>query len=437
MFKNIYSLPFMLVIVILLSLPAFAADIAIEEDLDDIDPEVDEEIIQEGEEVDVPEKNEGLLLAQQDEEEGDNEVEYDLEEMDEENTEGTKHDPRVRIGDITRISGERNNQLTGFGLVTGLADTGDSGQNEETLQTRVNVLKQFGIKVSEEELNDSNTAAVMVTATLPPYVNPGDEIDVTVSSWGDAESLQGGTLLQTPLVGADNNVYAVAQGAISIGGFDVQGRRGNQERQNHPTVGTMPRGAIVEDSLDQEIPEDEFSIYLDNGNFDTASQIVQTINEAYDRDDLARAVTPSEVVVTVPEEVSSSMEFIAQVNNLEVRPDVPARVVINEREGTIAMTHNVRISTVSVQKGDLSITITSQMNVDQPPPFSEGETVEGEQEEITVDEEESAMQMIEQQPTIEDLVVALNKIGATPRDMISIIKEIDSAGALHAELELE
>lgn len=434
------SIIILLIIVFCFSFPVLAEEIQIEDNPENINPEIDDEIYNEAEEITIEEdmefedtdleETEETFVQQEQQLENDNQVEYDLN-----NPEEPQHDPRVRIGDITRIEGERSNQLMGFGLVTGLAGTGDSGQNEETLQARTNVLQEFGINVSADDLSSSNTAAVIVTADFPPYVNPGDEIDVTVSAWGDADNLQGGTLLQTPLVGADNQVYAVAQGALSIGGFTVRGRRGAQVRENHPTVGTIPGGALVERGLNTQIPENEFSIYLDNPGFETASRIVESINEAYGSQ-IAQAISPSEIRVMVPEETAGTVDFVAEINNLEVIPDVPARVVINEREGTVAMTHNVRLSTISIQKGDLTMTISPRTEVEHPPPFTPGETVVIEGEEIEIVEDEVPLQVVQQQPTIEDLVMALNQIGATPRDMISIIKEINAAGALHAELEL-
>lgn len=349
-------------------------------------------------------------------------------------------DPVVEIGDITRIEGIRENQLLGNGIVIGLAGTGDSNRSQVTVQMVANMLKNFGLTISPDQIQSRNIAAVIVTAKLPPFVHSGDYIDVTINSMGDARSLQGGTLLMTPLKAANGKVFAVAQGPISIGGFNSQ-QGGNQVRKNHPTVGRIPNGAIVERELDFSSSLQNLTLLLDQPNFETASHITQAINDhfkyLYPVEPIAEAVDAGRVRLNVPEDYQNNLvKFIALINNFEVRSSTEAKVVINERTGTIVMGHNVHISTVAVAHGSLTVKITTSEKVSQPPSFSEGETVVTEEQEITVSESEGAMMVVKNESTIGDLVRALNTIGATPRDVIAIIQQIKSAGALHAKLEL-
>ncbi len=349
-------------------------------------------------------------------------------------------DPVVAIGDITRIEGIRDNQLMGYGIVIGLAGSGDSTRSQATIQSVANMLDNYGINVLPEQIQSRNLAAVIVTADLPPFVHSGDRIDVTVSSLGDARSLQGGTLLMTPLSAANGAVYAVAQGPLSIGGYNSQ-QGGSQVRQNHPTAGRIPGGALVERELGMEINTDSLNYLLENPNFETASFIAQAINNSFEylpgNESIARAVDAGKVTVSVPDSFRDRVvDFIARINNFEVRSSMRARIVINERTGTVVMGHNARISTVSVAHGNLTVRVTTQQDVSQPEPFSEGETVTTTTTEIEVEEDESHMLVVPSQGTIDDLVTALNAIGATPRDMIAIIQQIKAAGALHAELEL-
>ncbi|ACL70404.1 flagellar basal body P-ring protein FlgI [Halothermothrix orenii] len=352
----------------------------------------------------------------------------------------TTQDPLVSIGDITRIEGVRYNQLSGFGLVFGLAGTGDSSRFQPTIQSNANLLKHFGINVTPDQVRARNVAAVVVTAKLPPFAQPGDTIDITVSSIGDARSLQGGTLFMTPLKAPNGDVYAVAQGPLSIGGFNVR-QGGNQVRQNHPTVARIPNGAIVERSVDMELNNEELTFILEQNNFETANFVAMAINQQFQFipgvDKLARAINAREIEVTVPDEYRNNVvDFIAKINNLQVRAGTEARIIINERTGTVVFTHNVRISTVSVSHGNLTVTITSRENVSQPEPFTDGETEVTTETEIQVEEEEQHMMVIPRNARISDLVAALNAIGASPRDIIGIIQAIKRAGALHARVEL-
>jgi len=345
-------------------------------------------------------------------------------------------DPIVKIGNITRIRGIRDNQLVGYGIVVGLAGTGDSNRSQATVQSVANMMGSFSIDVTADQIRSQNLAAVMLTANLPPFVHTGDRIDVTVSSMGDADSLQGGTLIMSPLRAANNEVYAVAQGPISIGGFNAQGG-GSSVRQNHPTVGRMPNGALVEKELNFELDKEEINLLLQTPNFDTANNIAKAINEKLQYDNIAQAKDAGTVVIQVPDSYDDRVvDFVAQINKTEVRTSMEAKVVIDERTGTIVMSHNVRISTVAVAHGNISVTIKTSETVSQPPSFSEGETEVTTETEIEVQEEEGNIVVVSNENTINDLVTALNTIGATPRDIISILQKIKAAGALHGEIEL-
>lgn len=342
----------------------------------------------------------------------------------------------VEIGNITRIKGVRENQLIGYGIVVGLNGSGDSNRSQATVQSVANMLQNFGVNVDANQVSSGNIAAVMVTASLPPFVHSGDQIDISVSSLGDADSLQGGTLLLTPLQAPNGEVFASAQGPVSIGGYNVSGG-GNSQSQNHPTSGRIPGGALVEKEPGGRINSESLTYVLENPNYETASQIAARINSNVSTAN-AQAVDSSTVNISVPDDYSNRVvEFIAEINQLKVRPGVKARVVIDEKTGTVVFTHNVKISTVAVAHGNLSVKISTSTEVSQPPPFSGGETVETEETQIEVDEgDESNLVVVRQENAIEDLVTSLNAIGATPRDIISIIQKIKAAGALHAELEL-
>lgn len=352
----------------------------------------------------------------------------------------SSQDPVVKVGNITRIKGLRDNQLVGYGLVIGLAGTGDSRRSQATIQSISNMLSEFGINVGSDEVRSQNIAAVMVTADLPPFAHSGDRLDVTVSSVGDADSIQGGTLLMAPLKAGNNQVYAVAQGAISIGGYNVDSG-GNQVRQNHPTVGRIPNGALIEKELNTGVDKEHLTFLLEQPSFETAGFIAQAINDNYKvlpgGPKLAKARDASQITVDVPSEYKENVvKFISQINNLEVRSSMEAKVVIDEKTGTIVFSHNVRISTVAVAHGNLTVTITTEEEVSQPPSFSEGETKVTEETNIEVTEEEGNITVVESNNTIQNLVTALNSVGATPRDIISIIQKIKAAGALHAKLEI-
>mgnify|MGYP000376681340 CR=1 FL=1 len=344
--------------------------------------------------------------------------------------------PVVKVGNITRIQGVRDNQLIGYGIVMGLAGTGDSNRSQATIQSVANMMGEFSINVTPDQIRSQNLAAVMITATLPPFVHSGDRIDVTVSSMGDADSLQGGTLVMSPLKAANGEIYAVAQGPVSIGGFNVQSG-GSSARKNHPTVGRIPNGALVEKEINFELDKKHLNLLLQNPNFKTADNIAKALNSKLEHSNVAKAKDAGTVEINIPEGYEDSVvDFISKVNNTDVRTSMEAKVVIDEKTGTIVLSHNVRISTVAVAHGNISVTIKTTEDVSQPPSFSEGETEKTTETEIEVEEEEGNIVMIGSENTIEDLVTALNTIGATPRDIVSIIQKIKSAGALHAELVL-
>ncbi len=342
----------------------------------------------------------------------------------------------ARLKDIAHIYGVRNFQLVGYSLVVGLAGTGDGQQIIFTLQSIANMLERFGVKVDTRQLRTRNVAAVMVTAEIPPFAKTGTRIDVLVSSMGDAKSLEGGTLLMTPLRGPDGKVYAVAQGPISIGGFGGGGA-GARVRKNFLTVGRVINGATIE----REIPirfvqNNEISIVLDQPDFTTAADVAQRINENFNAS-IANAVDAETIKVKVPITYQQSLiDFIARVENTEVKTDTPAKIVVNERTGTVVIGENVQISTVAVAQGGLSIIIKEAPQVSQPLPFSTGETVVTPKTQVKIQEEKTPLYLVPKTATIRDLVKALNAIGATPRDLIAILQAIKAAGALNAELEV-
>lgn len=342
----------------------------------------------------------------------------------------------ARLKDIADVEGVRGNQLFGYGIVVGLNGTGDGNGVLYTQKALSNMLEQLGIRIDPGDIRAKNVASVMVTATLPPFIRPGSEIDVTLSSIGDAKSLAGGTLLLTPLRGADGNVYAVAQGAVSTGGFVIEGTGGDSAQKNHPTVSTIAGGAIVE----RAIPFDLFQsqrvrIVLREPDFTTMTRVVAEINQFFGRP-LAAAVDAASVEVPILGEFSRDpIGFVAQLEQLEVVQDVEARVVVNERTGTIVMGEHVRVSRVALAHGNLSIAIRGETQVSQPSPFAQqGATAIVNNSDVTVGEEVSALSIVGGQVTLGEVVAALNALGATPRDLVSIFTALKRAGALQAEL---
>ena len=338
------------------------------------------------------------------------------------------------ITDIASVEGEESNHLSSVALVVGLAGDGDGNLTYKT-QALDNLLQRYGINA--EQVSSKNIAVVMVTANIRPFLKPGTNIDVTVSSLGDAKSLNGGVLLETPLIGADGVVYATAQGPIAVGGFleGGGGSGGASVQKNHPTVGKIVNGAIVQREIPTEIIHNQsINLLLQNPDYTTAVRMADAINQKFKATSIA--LNPATVNVKIPEAFcGQEPNFIAILGAIDVVPNLPARVIINERTGTIVATSNVRISTVAISHGALTVTISNQENVSQPEPFSEtGQTVVTNSEQASVTEMQGGFSIVNNFPTIERLTTALNALGVTTREMMSILQSIKSAGALQAEL---
>ncbi|MCB0358668.1 MAG: flagellar basal body P-ring protein FlgI [Bdellovibrionales bacterium] len=341
----------------------------------------------------------------------------------------------ARLKDIADVEGVRGNQLVGYGLVVGLQGTGDRQGAAFTGQSAANMLERLGIRVDSSQVSKlANAAGVVVTAELPPFARPGTRLDVTISSLGDAATLQGGVLVMTPLKAADGKVYAVAQGPVSLGGFVISGGNDSAQR-NHPTVARIAKGALVERS----IPFDLFAngnvrVVLREPDFKTVTRVQDAINEHLGAA-RAAAIDSASVVVPLDAEPDQSPVFlIAELEDLEIQPDLPARVVVNERTGTIIMGKDVRVSTVALAHGNLNITIRSETQVSQPNALAEGATAVVQNQEVDVGEEGGKLRIVEGTVSLGQVVDALNSLGATPRDLIAIFQALDRAGALQAEL---
>jgi len=342
----------------------------------------------------------------------------------------------TRVRDLVMIAGARDNQLVGYGLVAGLAGDGDKDQIYDQ-QSIANMLQRYGINLSAAAVSAKNVAVVMVTADIPAFAKPGSRIDVTVASMGDAKSLQGGVLLQTPLMGADNKVYAVAQGALSIGGFTAGegGAGGATVTKNHPTTGQIINGALVEREIPTAVVRDKtVELLLRDPGFTSAALMATAINTVFTNS--AHAADSASVQVQMPEGTDlDPVSFIARLENVEVTTDVPARIIINERTGTIVATSRIHISSCAVAYGNLTISVASTLDVSQPNAFSSGGTTQvTPRTDTKVTETKSAMIPLPELPTVEKVAQALNTLGATPRDMMAIFQAMKQAGALQAEL---
>jgi flagellar P-ring protein FlgI len=344
----------------------------------------------------------------------------------------------VRIKDIASFEGVRENMLVGYGLVVGLNGTGDSLRNANfTQESLVAMLERLGVSTRGRNLNTRNVAAVMVTATLPPFARQGGRIDIAVSAMGDAKSLAGGTLLVTPLVGADGEVYAVAQGALAASGFQAEGAAERVTR-GVPTTARIPNGAIVEREVEFALDDlRHIHLSLRNPDFTTADRMAAVIN-GYLRDGVAQAIDPATVRLPVPRSYAGRIAaLLTEIEQLRVRPDNPAKIVIDESAGIIVIGENVRIDRVAVAQGNLTVRITEAPEVVQPGPFARGETVEVPRTEIEIDDgADRKLAVLDTGVTLDDLVAGLNALGVGPRDMISIIQAIKAAGALQAEIEV-
>ncbi len=347
--------------------------------------------------------------------------------------------PAGRLKDLVSIEGVRENQLIGYGLVVGLAGTGDRRQTMFSAQSLTNLLQRMGVAVSPTAIQVANTAAVMVTATLPAFAQPGSRIDTTVAAVGDCSNLQGGILVLTSLRGADGQVYAVAQGAVVTGGFSG-GHGGASQTVNHPTVGRAPNSAIVERPAPSVEPRGVVRLQLRQSDFTTSARIVSVINAKFmGTEPLASAENAGLVRVKIPAAFAANTTgFIAELESLTVEPDSPARVVINERTGTIVLGKDVRIAPVAILHGNLSVEIQTTYTVSQPGPLApQGAATQViPQTSVAAKEEKSRSVVLKQGATVEDLVRAMAAIGSTPRDVIAILQNLRSAGALEAEIEV-
>lgn len=342
----------------------------------------------------------------------------------------------ARVKDLTTVEGSRDNQLVGYGLVVGLAGDGDSNA-VTTTRTIANALQRQGLTISPNQIKAKNAAAVMITADIAAFLKPGSRIDVTVSSLGDAKSLQGAVLLQTPLTGADGRVYAVAQGPVAVGGFlgGAGGAGGATVQKNHPTVGIISNGAIVEREIPATIVHDGvMALQLHNPDFTSASRLAQAINAVFAG--AASARDAATVTVSVPSYFTGKqVDFLAELGTIEVNPDTLARIVINERTGTIVATSTVRLSHVAVSHGSLTITVASNVGVSQPNAFNNsGQTKVVPSTQTAVTETKGSFILVEEAPTVDRLAAALNALGVSTREMMSIFQTLKRSGALQAEL---
>ncbi|HLK49846.1 MAG TPA: flagellar basal body P-ring protein FlgI [Bryobacteraceae bacterium] len=341
----------------------------------------------------------------------------------------------VRLKELVSIEGVRDNQLVAYGLVVGLAGTGDRKQTMFSAQSLTNLLERMGISVPPTSIQVRNTAAVMVTATLPAFAQPGMRIDVTEAAVGDAASLQGGILLLTSLRGADGQVYAVAQGPVVTGGFAAS-RGGAGQSVNHPTVGRTPEGAIVERAAPAPPLQSPVRLQLRQADFTTSARIVEAINQRFGaRPALAENSGLIRVAIS-PEYAGRPTEFIAELERLSIEADRLRRVVINERTGTIVLGKDLRISPVAILQGNLSVEIQTRLEVSQPAPLGQGTTQVVPQTEVSAKEEKARNLLLRDGATVEDLVRGLAAIGSTPRDVIAILQNLHRAGALDAEIEV-
>jgi flagellar P-ring protein FlgI len=342
-----------------------------------------------------------------------------------------------RIKDLANIEGVRQNQLIGYGLVVGLNGTGDTLNNIPfTRQSLQAMLERLGVNVRGAQMRTGNVAAVMVTANLPAFATQGTRMDVTVSALGDSKSLQGGTLLVTPLLGADGNVYAVAQGSLAISGFQAEGDAAKIVR-GVPTVGRISNGAIIEREIEFALNKlGQLRLALRNSDFTTAKRIASAIND-FIGSPAAEPLDPSTVQLTVPKQFQGNViALLTEVEQLQIEPDLTAKVIIDERSGIIVMGRDVRVSTVAVAQGNLTVTISETPVVSQPQPFSRGETRVAPRTRVGVSEEGKKFAVVKEGVSLQQLVDGLNALGIGPRDLISILQAIKAAGAIQADIEV-
>ncbi len=344
----------------------------------------------------------------------------------------------VRIKDVAQLEGFSEVQLVGYGLVVGLNGTGDGSQAMYTVQSTINLLRNMGIEVPTDRIRTRNVAAVMVTTNLKPFQKKGTKMDVTVSSMGDARSIEGGTLLMTPMQGGDGEVYAVAQGALSVGGLSAQGSGGrSSSRKNHILAGEIPNGAIIQKAINlPSLDGGDLRWTLSTPDFSTAVDMATQLNASFGQD-YAVAIDAATVVLKLPNDQNQNlMGSIAQAENTQITPQTNARVVLNEKSGTVVAGADVRISEVAVSHGSINIEISSEESVTQPNAFSVGTTGSAVNDQVEVEESEFDMQVLPEITNVGELAAALNTLGVAPRDVISIFITKKKAGALHAELIL-
>lgn len=347
----------------------------------------------------------------------------------------------TRIEEMCEVDGVRPNQLIGYGLVVGLNNTGDMGQSRFTVQSTAAMLRRLGATVDQRAIQTRNAAAVMITATLPPFASPGARLDVTVSSLGNARSIFGGTLLQTPLYGADKKVYAVAQGSVLVGGFNAAGFSGSSFTKNHTTVGRVPEGALVERQVPtQALSNEGLTLNLREPSFVNAHRIAEAIDAALGAGS-ARALDGGRVQVKAPRQYAKDpVGLLAAVSVVEVEPDSSARVVIDERTGTVVVGAAVRIAEVAIAQGGLIVEIQEQALVSQPAPLTfrgNAQTAVVPSSDVAVDQGEGALKHVKASASLKELVDALNAIGVRPRDLIAIFQALRTAGALQARIEVQ
>ncbi|WP_018140947.1 flagellar basal body P-ring protein FlgI [Thioalkalivibrio sp. ALJ7] len=341
-----------------------------------------------------------------------------------------------RVKDVASVSGVRDNQLIGYGLVVGLDGTGDqTTQTPFTIQSLNNMLGQLGLTPDAGNPQLRNVGAVMVTAELPPFAKPGQRIDVTVSSMGNATSLRGGTLLMTPLKGADGQTYSIAQGNLVVGGFGAEGTDGSRITVNVPSVGRIPNGATVEREVPTAFAQgDHVTLNLNRPDFTTANRLVQTVNDTFGHG-VAHALDGSSVQVRAPSNPDHRVGFVAELENLPIeRGTPPARVIVNSRTGTVVIGSSVQVTPAAVSHGSLTVTISEAPQVVQPAPFGEGETAIQPDTDIAIEESDNTMFLFDPGTSLDEIVRAVNNVGAAPGDLVAILEALREAGALRAEL---
>ena len=342
-----------------------------------------------------------------------------------------------RIKDLASVAGVRDNQLVGYGLVVGLDGTGDqTTQTPFTVQSIRSMLSAQGVQVPPDvNFQTENVAAVMVTADLPAFARSGQEVDVTVASIGNADSLRGGALLMTPLRGADGEVYAMAQGNLTVSGFGAEGADGSSITVNIPSAGRIPNGATVEREVSSPFNTgNTIELNLNTGDFTTARRVVDAINEELGPE-TARAEDATQISVQAPQDPDQRVGFMAYLEDIRVEPgEAPARVIVNSRSGTVVVGSEVRVRQAAVTHGSLTVTITEDFDVDQPPPFTDGQPVITPDTDIQVEQEDNPMFLFGPGVRLEEIVESVNRVGAAPGDLVAILEALKQAGALRAEL---